>query len=299
MDRICVLMSTYNGQKYLREQINSILSQKDVDITLVVRDDASSDHTCEILDEYQSKGLLTWSRGSNIGPAKSFISLLKDNPDYDYYAFADQDDCWLEDKLFIAVNKLKKIDDIPKLYYGMARVTDEDLKWNGEHTRHYFIQRFSQAVIQSNAVGCTCVFDRKLRDIIAGKSNGYIFMHDSWIHKVCLAVGGCLIFDEDVHVLYRQHSTNVIGAKRSLPKKVSEYFRKIKNKDCVRSRQIETLVNEYADEMEERDKELALLISIYRSSFSYRMKLIFCKETKTKYKMLNFKFKMAVLLGVF
>lgn len=83
-------MSTYNGEKYLSEQIESILRQDcDAEISLIVRDDGSSDKTTEILDEYKEKELLTWFQGENVRPAKSFWQLIKSNPGYDYYAFAD------------------------------------------------------------------------------------------------------------------------------------------------------------------------------------------------------------------
>ena len=92
MNNICVLMSTYNGGKFLREQINSILNQVNANITLLIRDDGSSDNTLGILKEYEEQNKLTFYSGKNMGPAMSFIDLLFSAPEAEYYAFADQDD---------------------------------------------------------------------------------------------------------------------------------------------------------------------------------------------------------------
>lgn len=105
---VSVLMSTYNGAKYIREQIDSILNQKDVNVELLIRDDGSSDNTAEICKEYQKKNTnIRFYQGENIGVGKSFMELLKKAPEADYYSFSDQDDVWLEDKLSRAVKMIK------------------------------------------------------------------------------------------------------------------------------------------------------------------------------------------------
>ena len=96
-------MSTYNGQKYIRQQIDSILQQTNVEVNLLVRDDGSKDDTIKILDEYKQEGKLTYYTGPNLGPQLSFLNLLNNCPKADYYAFADQDDYWEKDKLSTAV----------------------------------------------------------------------------------------------------------------------------------------------------------------------------------------------------
>ena len=86
MNEICVLMSSYNGEHYIRAQIDSILRQKSCRIHLHVRDDGSSDHTVDILKEYENKGVLTLHQGPNLGPAFSFLQLLKETPGFPWYA---------------------------------------------------------------------------------------------------------------------------------------------------------------------------------------------------------------------
>ena len=100
-------MSTYNGERYLREQIDSILQQIDVEIELIIRDDGSNDGTVQIIEEYASKyPCISYYCGDNVGVGKSFMELLKNAPTADYYAFSDQDDVWLKDKLIRAVKAI-------------------------------------------------------------------------------------------------------------------------------------------------------------------------------------------------
>ena len=114
MKSIQVLLSTYNGARYLREQLDSLLSQENVDIKILVRDDGSTDDTIKILNEYQNRGLLAWYTGPNMRPAKSFLNLLIQSPESEVYAFCDQDDVWKPEKMYMAVCQLKTVStDIP------------------------------------------------------------------------------------------------------------------------------------------------------------------------------------------
>ena len=110
MYSVAVAMSTYNGETYLREQIESILGQKDVHVELFVRDDGSEDRTLQLLREYREKHRnVHIFRGKNAGVGNSFYQLLyKISPEYDYYAFADQDDIWHEQKLVRGIGLLQK-----------------------------------------------------------------------------------------------------------------------------------------------------------------------------------------------
>lgn len=103
-----VVMSTYNGEKYLKEQIDSILSQEGVDVRLYIRDDGSSDRTTDILASYQEHKNVKIEKGNNLGFAKSFLTALDECDEADYYAFSDQDDVWEKDKLSTAVQLIQE-----------------------------------------------------------------------------------------------------------------------------------------------------------------------------------------------
>ena len=127
MKKVTILLSSYNGETYLDEQLESIVAQKGVMTDILVRDDGSSDHTCDILDQWQQKTSLRWYSGENIGPARSFMDLLRQADDSCYYAFSDQDDYWLSDKLKVAVDKLESYERRPALYFCQTELVDKKL----------------------------------------------------------------------------------------------------------------------------------------------------------------------------
>ena len=110
MEKVQILMSTYYGEKYLREQLDSIIKQTYPLINILIRDDGSSDGTLSILKEYAGKyDHVTYYEGENIGVIQSFLQLLKESDaNVNYYAFADQDDVWLPEKIVRAVEKLEE-----------------------------------------------------------------------------------------------------------------------------------------------------------------------------------------------
>ncbi|MBR4115330.1 MAG: glycosyltransferase, partial [Bacteroidales bacterium] len=118
LEKVCVVLASYNGQKYIREQLDSIAAQEGVEVSLLVRDDGSRDATQEILEQYQNAGALRWYTGAHLNVAQGFLELLRNAPEADYYAFCDQDDVWLPDKLAAAVAMLKQENPaLPLMYY--------------------------------------------------------------------------------------------------------------------------------------------------------------------------------------
>lgn len=301
MNTITVLMSTYNGEKYLKEQIDSLLRQKEVELLIFVRDDGSTDSTKDILDSYKKQGILDWYDGKNIGPANSFMDLINNAPESEYYAFCDQDDVWLEDKLEIAINRLNQFqDDKPSLYYGNPRIVDSKLKPLKILNKKEVINDFNSSLIVSDATGCTMVFNKKLKNIVKSKKPEYILMHDGWIHKVCIITHGNLYYDRDVHILYRQHENNVIGASHeSLFKRIKLFFKKLREQKCAKSKVVKALYDCYYDYCTEYEKRLLELIIGYKKNTINKLKLLFNNNIKTKYPNRNLKYKLFVLFGIF
>lgn len=301
MDKICVLMSTYNGEKYLQEQIDSVFSQKNVEVLLYVRDDGSTDNTISILQKNATDKNIKYYSGNNLKPALSFFDLMKNAPDFDYYAFCDQDDVWLDDKLSIALTRIKNHEkDVPMLYYGRPRLVDSKLRsMKTPLATLDVIDTFESSIIESNATGCTMVFNRKLLEIVRSKTPDYIYMHDLWIHKICLLFNGVIFFDKDVHILYRQHNNNVVGMTNSVIQKNKAHMNSIKNKPCQRSKVIGSLYDCYKSSMNEEDKKLCELVINYKKSICSKIRLAFCFKIRTRYFMRNIRFIFAVLLEAF
>ena len=214
MIKIAVLMSTYNGEKYLKEQIDSILNQEgEFELHLIVRDDGSVDNTQTILDEYQKLGKLVWCKGENLRTARSFMDLLYNNRDYDFYAFSDQDDVWLKDKIRSGIERIEN-EIGPCFYFSNATYVDSNLESLGGNTYHRpLCCDFYSTIIYPCFLGCTMIFNKDLAEIVQKNQIPRIIqMHDSFLARVCVSVGGKIVYDNNVHILYRQHGDNVIGA---------------------------------------------------------------------------------------
>lgn len=217
--KIIVLMSTYNGEKFLREQIDSILAQdiaQSARLELLVRDDGSSDATADILNQYQAEKQLTWYTGENLRPEKSFWHLLQNAPEADYYAFCDQDDYWFPSKLSRAVEMLSQIanQDQPLLYCSAFTATDGELNpITVESSPLNRYTDYAHALVYSTAPGCTFVFNSAAR--AAAKQydmeTNQVVIHDWLIHKIVTITGGTLVYDPESHIYYRQHGDNAIG----------------------------------------------------------------------------------------
>lgn len=210
METVIVLMSTYNGERYIRQQIDSILGQQGVGVTLLVRDDGSSDGTLNILNEYSNAGKLIYYSGENIGPARSFLHLLQHAPQSDYYAFADQDDVWMPDKLVAGVGTISMHAEKPSLYFCQTQLTDQDLNPLPSVIINPRLT-FGEMLIYKFIGGCTMIMNRKLRHLIGLYIPTYMPMHDLWIYSIAIGVGGHIYFDPQPHILYRQHQNNSVG----------------------------------------------------------------------------------------
>lgn len=209
-----VMVSTYNGEKYVKEQLDSIFSQEYTNIKVTVRDDGSSDHTVEVLQTYLA-GLKKTDKmdiieGENVGVKDSFLSLLNICESGDYWAFCDQDDVWFPDKVKTAVDKLSAAKG-PALYCCRTMLTNEHLQPVAD-TLHKFPPNpgFGNALIENICVGCTIVINRDLYELVKGKYPEKSLIHDMWLYQIASCFG-TVIYDDEPHIYYRQHEGNVIG----------------------------------------------------------------------------------------
>lgn len=300
MKRVLVMMSTYNGEKYLHEQIYSILNQEGVNVSILVRDDKSEDGTLKFLDSYKQKGKINFYYGKNLKPARSFMDLIdKASEKYDYYAFSDQDDYWLPDKLISAVNSLEKYIKMPALYMSSVTIVDENLSYITDKIINSF-NNFENAIIKNEAIGCTQVFNLSLLRILKMYKPDFIMMHDSWVCRVCHAVDGKVIIDEKSHILYRQHNNNVLGYHENIFIKLKKQY-KIAFLSKIRIRELiaKELLNGYGTIMPDNIHKLAIDLSEYPYNLKIKIKLLFNHKFKTPYRLINLKMRIAIILGKF
>lgn len=220
MGNIAILLSTYNGGKYVKEQIESIINQTNHDWVLYIRDDGSTDNTIEIIGDFINKydNIKFIKSRENLGSAKSFMHLLK-NVEAKYYMFCDQDDIWLTNKISNSYNALLEIENDNKgtgiLVFTDAVLVDEQL-----NTLKGSFMQLSKVKLQylySNAYlkmfnispGCTYFFNNELKEISLNYPVS-MPMHDWWMMLQAHTFGK-LKFLEGKYILYRQHDNNVIG----------------------------------------------------------------------------------------
>lgn len=270
----CVLLSTYNGEKYLSELLESISKQEDVEVSFFVRDDGSKDKTKEILDSWKDRLHLEWYTGENLRSARSFLDLIEKSPDADYYAFCDQDDVWLPEKLRVAKEMLS-IKEGPAMYFSQTQMVDANL--NPIITPSLTPScTLMESLTKSVVTGCTMVINRKLMGYLKMYTPEKVLMHDSWVYKLCMSLGGEVVYDPHSHILYRQHGNNVMGLEKDTKKEWKRRWREsIINSKRLRSKEVKAVVDNYFDYLPDYNKELLTMIADYSSNNRHKRNLLF------------------------
>lgn len=220
--KVAILMATYNGEKYVEAQLESILSQSYTDWSLYIRDDGSKDSTCKILESYALRynNIHLIKDDERLGPKLSFIRLLE-NVESVYYMFADQDDYWLVDKIRLFVDEMEKskCEKTPVIICSDLKVVDESLNlicpsfWKFSGFKMDEFNNFTFHWYWNNVNGCSMMINQNVKQIALPVPKE-AFMHDSWIVLSTLAHNGIVLPIQQSTMLYRQHQCNSVGARR-------------------------------------------------------------------------------------
>lgn len=266
---VAIVLSTYNGERFLRDQLNSLHCQTYKNIKIIVRDDGSKDGTCEILKCFSREhGNIDVLFERNIGVVGSFLRLLDlVPPDVEFVALCDQDDVWHEDKIELAISYLGREEpENPAMYCGALELVDENL--NHISVVKQAIRKLSleNALVQNVATGCTTIINRAALRLVTGKKIAVnkIRMHDWWLYQVISAFG-LVLFDDTPKIRYRQHGGNVIGSSSGIKlwgKRIKRHLGA--NNRAIRC-QAEELLRVYGSEM---------------SRYNYRLVSEFLEETQ-------------------
>ena len=227
--KVNILMSTYNGQQFLAEQIRSIQDQSYTDWTLFIRDDGSSDNTKEILKDFEHQDsrihLIDNDKSDNLGVIKSFHKLVNHDR-ADYYFFSDQDDVWLPNKLELSLKEAQNyLADLPLMVYMDLKVVNQDLEIMTESMvksqSHHANTELVQELTENTVTGGVAMINHALAEM--WQETDDILMHD-WYLALLASAFGNLVFIDQPGELYRQHSDNVLGA-RTLSKRFKKWIR--------------------------------------------------------------------------
>lgn len=284
MTKVEVLLSYYHGEKYIEEQIKSIKNQHtNATIELSIRNDGDQD---SYLNKFSKLDFISIFEGENIGVKKSFFNLiLNSNDSADYFCFCDQDDYWFDNKVARGIDALSKYSDIPALYFSKALQTDKDLVPISLDSFEYGVFSFDRNLIKNNAIGCTMMFNKKLRDILKDSLMEYNYVTDELLHDhityaVCNGVGGKVIFDPEPTVYYRQHGENVVGNRNNIIKKI--LANGIFDSECRRLQWAIELRENFKEVFLEENNHLLDSIINYKKSLKKRIELSWNKDFKYK-----------------
>ena len=210
MPRVAVVLSTYNGSAYLREQLDSIYSQGHSRIQVFVRDDSSSDGTLAILDQYKRERGLEYVVGENVGPTRSFfLALQAVGNEFDYYALCDQDDVWHSNKVAVAVRALSEVDtDELALFCSELQLCDQSLTPIEKSMLKRSEIRPELLLFDNMCSGNTMVMTRGLREFVLAHDYDGAYYHDWWVAMIAVFFGR-LFYCPEALVDYRRTGSNV------------------------------------------------------------------------------------------
>ena len=228
--QVCILMGTYNGAAYLAEQLISIENQSHKNWRLIISDDGSTDDTVAIAKSFQEKwggDRLEIREGPQDGFCKNFLSLVCDPTiKADFYAFSDQDDVWMVDKLSVALAYFNAENNayVPRVYCGRTCLVDEKLKVIGYSYLFALPRSFRNALVQSIAGGNTMVMNQSAKDFLEKVGLVNVVSHDWWVYQLVQGVGGVVYYDPEPTIFYRQHDASLVGSNKSVMAKFERLF---------------------------------------------------------------------------
>lgn len=264
--KVAIVMSTYNGEKYLEEQLQSLFDQTYKNIQIYVRDDGSSDDTINILRKYEKKDNIQVIYGKNIGVTKSFLSALKiayDNKN-DYFAFCDQDDKWHKDKIERALNLIQQKENptIPTMYFSEVNFCDENMNFIKKSSVGDSKLSFRNSLVDGAGYGMTSVYNKIMIKAILESDYNKVAQHDIWPYMIASGFGN-IIYDSRATNEYRRTGNNVSPSGKSFfPLLVFRIKHFLTGDDSyLIKKQILLYKSNFFDKLKNEDKKLLNLFS--------------------------------------
>lgn len=301
--KVQILLSSYNGEHYIRTQLDSLLNQNYPNFSILIRDDGSTDKTIQILQEYAEKdSRICYYLGKNIGVQKSFFDLLLHaDPQCNYFAFSDQDDSWLPEKISRAVAILEKSSNNQMaLYCSDKLIVDQNLQ-----PIHVTVSRkvhkisFGNALVQNICTGCTAVINNSLWQYMCQHTPLHIekiLMHDWWFYLTASCFG-YVYYDKIPYLYYRQHNNNTSGAMLSQQNLLKYRLRQLTKPRGEIYHQIKEFYTTFNNEISPSNKKLIHTILKAEHSFLGKINLILERDIFRQKITDNLVLKLIILLG--
>jgi glycosyltransferase involved in cell wall biosynthesis len=292
---VLILLCTYQGEKFLEEQLKSFESQTYKNWQVIASDDGSTDKTLPLLKFFQDKWgdkKLSIIQGPKKGYVANFLSLItfakQIKVEADFFAFSDQDDIWNHDKLEKSLDWLITMPkNIPSLYCSRTQLVDADNKDIGYSPLFTKLPSFQNALVQSIAGGNTMVFNRIARDLLAKAGHNIsVVSHDWWAYILITGYGGSVFYDQNPSIRYRQHESNVIGMNANWMAKILRLrmllrgdFREYNNQHIESLQKMELYVTDtnkiiLSNFIHSREKNIFLRFVYFWKSGAYRQNFL-------------------------
>jgi len=305
---IGILMATYNGEKFIKEQLDSILNQTYENWKLIIHDDGSTDLTVDIVKKYAKKHpdrIIFIDDGIKCRGAKEnfahLIRIAKEQFNFNYIMFSDQDDIWLPEKIKITLDKMIAAENKYKnkpilvhtdLYIYENVETSKYKKFMEYQNLNSSFDTINRLIVQNIVTGCTVMINKLSVEKIK-KIPKEAIMHDWWI-AIVISSFGKIVFLDNATILYRQHENNIVGVKQ---KNLSFYIKKIVSRNSFEcnSLQMKKFLNIYKESLNKNDKKI-IEVFISLQSYSY----LKARYLMWKYKIYKHGFirNIALFLGI-
>lgn len=297
--RVLILMSTYNGNTKIERQIESIIKQKDVDIMINIRDDGSSIETRDELERlnFMYPDKITIQIGENIGWKRSFRELIYSAPkNFDYYAFSDQDDIWMDDKLISCIKLIEQDSDSGvKLAHCNALSVDENLNPRKEQEyRTPYPPNYKATIATEYFQGCGMVWNKKAMHLVQSyKPQNNDLAHDYWVGLICYLFGKIFFCTEPkfYHIRYGNNQSS----DGSIMKGRATRAIKMLHGESAYMNPAEDMLRGYADLLPENEKDFLKSVLNYKNKGKF--KLLFDKDFKRPTTSSTLLFKIQILLS--
>lgn len=305
MYRVNVLMSTCNGERYLRQQVESIMNQEGVDILLTVRDDGSSDGTVNLLRELSREygNRIKVYSGGNIGYKRSFMKLLEHAAEAEFYAFSDQDDVWFEQKTKMAIKLIEdrsSKDDIC-LYASGDIITDENLNIIGKHEVSDMPVNIQSFFSRARLAGCTYVFTAPCMEL-AKRFTGIKYMkrevpdHDFVLGSIALGCGK-MILDDNAYIYHRRTNVSATSGGNGIMQRIKVEANLVFGRRGVQSRMAAELLDRCDGELLKEAKSFLTEVADYKTAKKGKLRLLNNKMMKSGVPIGDIETKVKIILG--
>lgn len=298
-----VLISTYNGEKFIEKQIDSILRQSNVNVHLTIRDDGSKDKTTKIIQRIseRSPGKIRLIIGENLGYRRSFLKLIELAENADFFAFSDQDDVWMDKKLERATSILSSMKPGARLYASNVMVTDEQLIQIGFNNVAQMPRTIESYFTRSRLAGCTFVFSKELKEYAQHFSNidfppEMMPDHDFIVGACAFALGEVYIDDES-YIYHIRHDNSVTSGGNGIFKRLKVEYQIVFKRKGVRYNVAGLLLNEFSPLLPLDTKEFLKQVTQYKNSMNYKIRLLKNKRMRSGLPICDVEQKFKIIVG--